>query len=158
MAITSFHQLCADLCEVCGVPAPELAPDESGLLGMTLTLHEVDVCLHHAPLAATPAVHVSVEFGVVPAAVELQALRELLDTNLMLHGVNAPAFARNPTSGDVLLQYAVSLDRATVAGLFESINALVLMAQQWREDYFLSSEDAQPDATSPAASVHGAYA
>jgi Tir chaperone protein (CesT) family len=158
MAIASFHQLCAELCEVCDVPTPELATDASGLLGMTLTIHEVDVCLHHAPRGATPTVHISVEFGVIPSTSELPALRALLDTNLMLHGVNAPAFARNPDSGDILLQYACPFEQVTVAGLFQSIHALASMAQQWRGDHFLSTEEVDADGDASAASALGAYA
>jgi hypothetical protein len=149
MAVASFQELCAGLCEAYDLPTTQLEPDASGLVGFRVQLRNVEVTLVESSTGTVPAAYVLVEFGPLPASDELRALQALLNTNFMLLAPNAPAFSRNPMTGDILLQHACLLSDASVLGMAESIGYLVDLATQWRVDFFL---DDQAESALPAAS------
>lgn len=143
MAVASFQALCEQVCTIFGVAPPDLQADLAGLTGFTLQLGDVEVCVAQAPGGPMPAVFVLVEFGPPPAGRELQTWHALLDANFLMLGANAPGFSRNPVTGDVVLQYACTLNEATPEGLCASIRAIADVATHWRQGHFLGESPPQ---------------
>ncbi len=135
MAVASFTDLCAGLCELVHVRTPSLKEDSLGRVGFHVVLRGATVNLVHCPHACPDHVFVLFEFGPVgqDGQQSLADLQTLLDANFVLLQVNPPVFSRNPDTGDVVLQYVFQLFDATPHDLYALIERGVNMVSNWRE-------------------------
>lgn len=135
MAVASFEDLCAGLCDLVQVPLPSLKEDSLGRVGFHVLLRGATVNLVHCPHACPDHVFVLFEFGPVrqDGPGSLADLQTLLDANFVLLQVNPPVFSRNPGTGDVVLQYVFKLFDATPHDLYALIDGGVHMVAQWRD-------------------------
>lgn len=144
MSTTGFYELAAQFCAAIESPVPELTPDGDGVLSFSAVVRDVHVAAAHDPLTHPGLVLVYATFGPVPVERELQVLRALLQANLLMTRPAAPTFTRNPDDGLVILRYACPLSELTGSALWDSLQAVIDSALQWREDYFLGPDAHQP--------------
>ncbi|WP_167784803.1 CesT family type III secretion system chaperone [Ramlibacter rhizophilus] len=134
--------LLAGLCGRLGLPPQDWVSDAGGLRGITLRLDDVDISLVDRPQEPVgPTLCLLVEFGAPAPERELEIWRTLADANFLMLGPDAPAFGRNPATGEVLLQYACPRDAATAAGLHRSLLEMARIARHWRHAFNLRAED-----------------
>lgn len=120
MALTSFDDLCASLCSLVGIDAPQLAPDEDGVVGFTITLDEVDIGFVQGARDGEPGMLMVANFGAPDEASEVRVLRELMSANFLLSGVGAPAFVRNPVTREFSLHQSWLLSQITAQDLYQT--------------------------------------
>ncbi len=135
MAVASFEDLCAGLCDLVQVPLPFLKEDSLGRIGFHVLLRGATVNLVHCPHACPDHVFVLFEFGGVrqDGPGSLADLQSLLDANFVLLQVDPPFFSRNPETGDVVLQYVFKLFDATPHEVYALIDRGVDKVSQWRD-------------------------
>ncbi|WP_194792945.1 CesT family type III secretion system chaperone [Caenimonas koreensis] len=136
MAVASFQDLCAGLCDLVNVPTPTLGEDALGRVGFHVVVRGATVNLVHCPHACPDHVFVLFEFGPVGQSgpdsfADLQAL---LDANFVLLQVNPPVFSRNPATGEAVLQYVFQLFDASPHDLHALIERGVQMVERWHAD------------------------
>ena len=136
-----FAELAAALCKAAGAALPPLAPDGSGGVGLRLEIDGVAVSVTHYPAHFPEHVFVLVAFGSVPASAEADAFRELLDANLMMLRPGAPAFARDPLDGQIVLQASCALAETSGDALLAGIRAAVGKAIEWRRVHRLAPDE-----------------
>lgn len=140
MAISSFHELASAFGELSGTTPPVLEADEDGVTAFHLLVRGIYVNLAHAAGSNPGAVFLMVGFGPVPPDNEAEVWRMLMDINFLMMSTNAPAFSRDPNSGEVLLQMVVPLENIEVTAFYQfACSQLVDLALRWRSDYFLES-------------------
>ncbi len=154
MSSTDFSALCQALCTQLGVQPPELEPDPLGVVGFTVQLRGVDLAvLHTRPTDAFTLLLVN--FGPLDEDREPGIWRALMDANFLLVGPDAPAFSRNPVTGEVLLQHVLPLADVDAAQLRARMVHMAEVALQWRKDFFLSAgaqaQFARPQDPAPSA-------
>ncbi len=150
MAIANFEQLCGAFCEMAGIETPTLAPDAHGSLAFTVRVRGVLVSALQVQGGSDTAI-VLAELGAMPESHGIDGWLTLLKMNMQLQAQDLPVFSRNPGNGEVVLQQALPLWRASPALVFERIEMLVDMAQQWREGCFEFDEAVdRPDGPLPA--------
>jgi hypothetical protein len=135
MAIGSFEGLCAGFCEIISVSPPALSEDAQGLCAFNVVWRGVTVNLVHCPRTSPDHIFAVFELGPVETSGSrsLADMRTLLEANFVLLRVHAPAFSRNPATGDAVLQYVYSLFDATPQGLYQLIEEGVDWVSQWQE-------------------------
>ncbi|MEJ7929220.1 CesT family type III secretion system chaperone [Ramlibacter sp. AN1015] len=141
MAVSSLSALCEGVCALLGVPAAVLAPDALGLLAFSLTIEETSISVLQRPAADPGMATIVVELGEPPAEAELALLRHLLNANFALCLPHGPLFARNPVTGQALLQLPCPLDLVTPDSVYRSLLQATEFAGQWRQQ---AREIAQP--------------
>lgn len=135
--MTSFADICRQVCERFGRPPPETAAPTHGIAAFSLQLDGVDVTLS-AQERVPDELLVHVDLGPVPANHAAAAWNALMEANYLLLGDGGPSFARNIMSGDALLQHAVHLgEEGAVDHLLEALADMVSVALRWRQDHFL---------------------
>ena len=144
MTTTGFYELAAQFCTAIDSPIPELTPDSDGVLSFSAVVRDVHVAAAHDPVAHPGLVFVFATFGPVPPERELQALRALLQANLLMIRPVAPTFTRNPDDGQIILRYACPLPELTGSALWDGLQTVIDSALQWREDFFLGPDAHQP--------------
>lgn len=133
MSSISFHDLAAQFCEAAGSPAPELLPNEDGVLAFTAMVRAVQVTVTHDPALQPGHAVMFVTFGPVPPHRQLEVYRDLLHNNLLLVQAGAPAFSLNPFDDQVILQYMCPLPGASGTLLWAGLQGVVDGALQWRQ-------------------------
>lgn len=134
MAYPDVQALAGALCTLAGAPSIELSEDERGAQGFHLNIEGVVVNLSHVHAVDPDSVFVIACIGQPPPEHELLVWRALAEANFLLIGANSPVFSRDPVTGDVLLQQAVSLARVDAASLYGFIARLAAYAARWRLD------------------------
>jgi hypothetical protein len=150
MPIADFEQLCKGFCEIAGMQAPDLAPNDQGVWAATLHMRGVPVSvLQFDP--NDPTAYLIAEFGSLPEDQALPGWLALLDTNLSLAGkhAHAPAFSRNPGTGEVLLQWGCPLADVTAVDVYQRVIAMVDLARHWRTSHFLAHANAGESPAAP---------
>jgi hypothetical protein len=148
MTVANFEELTKGFCELAQVPTPTLEPDSAGMLAFHICVADVNINVIYMPQSCVDHAFILVEFGSIPEDKERDAWRALMEANFLLLQARAPSFSLNPTTGDVVLQYAYSFFEATPEGFFKAVNSIADVATQWRENFFLNDpqeEDVQPD-------------
>lgn len=135
MAVASFENLCADFCEIVGVPTPALTEDLLGRVAFHVTLRGTTVNLVHLPRVCPDHIFVLFELG--PLGTDSPEtsldLQYLLEANFSLLKLNPPVFSRNPDTGDVLLQYVYPFFDASGHDLRELIDDGIDLVVHWRD-------------------------
>ena len=144
MPLTSFHELAAQFCKAAGSPAPELQPNEDGVLAFMATVRGVDVTVTQDPALQPGHAVVFVAFGYVAQDRQLEVYRDLLHNNMLLVQAGAPAFSLNPFDQQVILQYMCPLHSASGANLWAGLQGVVDGALQWRQALSQALPAAQP--------------
>jgi hypothetical protein len=105
---------------------------------LAIAIDGVPVMLtYYEPVKADRA-FVFTNFGAIPPELELAAMRRLLEINFMLYQGSAPAFARDPESGQVMLLGEVPLATATPEAVLMYMRAVAAQALEWRKGYFIA--------------------
>jgi len=132
MALKNLQELCNGICASLGRPAPTLAADKLGVLSFTLRIEDIDIDLVEigGDEGVGPQLLVAVNFGAVPPGQESALLPHLLESNFLMMGENAPAFGRDPRSGDIALQCAIALADTSVDAVCRALVALADAAKK----------------------------
>lgn len=134
MAIASFEDLCAGVCELVGMPVPRLDTRIDGVRAFHFDVRDVKVNVIHAVARSPDHVFVLFEMGPLPDgdAAALRAMKTLLDSNFpsLRHG--APSFGLNPASGAAVMQLEMPLFDATPIGLLDLLDGGVDRTLRWR--------------------------
>jgi hypothetical protein len=141
MAISNIEALCAGLCELLGVPSPQLVPNAKGTLAATIRLRGVNVAMQQFANRHADCVFLRVDMGEVYEQHELAAWRVLMQANLRLVGEWAPRFSRHPATGHATLHWPCPLMPLNVPEFHRRVQALVDACCKWREDQFLENAD-----------------
>jgi hypothetical protein len=139
MAVSSFEDFCASLSGLMGVDPPPLQPDDMGAVGFTVIYRDARIGFMRADFGADPGLLMMVEFGAPPPEQELQILRHLLDANFLMGGMGAPAFERDPATGEISLRHSFLLSQVSVQGVFQDIADAAEAVANWRESHFLEA-------------------
>lgn len=118
---------------------PPLDPDGCGGLGLRMEIDGIAVSVMHYPAHFPEHAFVLVVFGPVPASAEAEVFRELLDANMAMLRPGAPAFARDPTDGQIVLQASCALSQTGGEALLSGIRAAVGKAIEWRRVHRLAA-------------------
>jgi hypothetical protein len=132
MPIANFEQLCTHVCEIAGVPAPELSEDQEGITAFTVRIDEALVSvMQHRELQRS--VVIAGVLGTVPDEDQDRACRLLIEANYLSIGrPQMQTASRNPVTGEFVLHVAQSLDDTSGAAVYESITRMAALASQWR--------------------------
>jgi hypothetical protein len=113
---------------------------------LAIAIEGVPVMLAYYETVKADSAFVFTNFGAVPPELELAALRRLLEINFILYQGSAPAFAREPESGDVMLLGEVPLATATPETVLSYMRAVSAQALEWGKGYFIGDSGAtSPD-------------
>lgn len=104
---------------------------------LALVIDSVSMLLIYKPEVTDRCAFVFCDFGPASPASELQALRHLLHTNLLMYRGGGPAFGRDPDSGHILLLCEVPLELATPATLMTYLQQLSSHARAWQQEHHL---------------------
>ena len=151
MAVAKFRELREGiitlLSQNAGKPFEGAPTEDNPLLKdldtLAIAIDGVPVMLTYHEAAKADRAFVFTNFGEIPPEVELAALRRLLDINFILYQGNAPAFARDADSGQVMMLGEVPLATATPEAVLTYMRAMSVQALDWRKSYFLSNVDAK---------------
>lgn len=146
MSAASFEDFCSSLCELIDVVPPALVPDAHGTTGFTVVYREATIGFVKDERGAQPGLLMVVALGAPPPDRELDVLRRLMDGNFAMLGVESPAFARNPSTGQLWLCHAFQLAQLDVQRIFQRISAVADMVDNWKAHYFLDEPLAQTPA------------
>jgi hypothetical protein len=133
----AFTELAAALCRAAGMVPPAITRDAAGGLGLSLVVDGVAVTVTHHPANFPDHVFVVVAFGVVPACVEANVLRELLAANLLMLRPGSPSFGIDPRDGQVVLQACCAMSQTSGDALLGGIRVAVERAVEWRQAHRL---------------------
>ena len=135
MAVANFQELCAGFCEIAGLRAPLLVPDESGLVAFHFDFNGVTIDVMHWPQRCAHSAYVAFAFGALPADQGERAshMQLLMMANFVSFWQPQGTFACNPAGGAVVLQYSYSLADATPHALLELVEHGATLAQEWRK-------------------------
>ena len=153
MAVASFQDLCAGICELVQVTPPALAADHQGLIAFHLVWRGVTVSFVHCPDTSWDHLFVIFELGPLSAEASPRAHAQglaLLDANFALLQVHPPVFSRDPATGQALLQHVVPLFDATPSGIYALLDSKVESILQWRADAPAREADASRGPCAPA--------
>lgn len=130
----AFKNLCADFCELAGLPPSE--PDgEAGGASLAIEFDEVPLTIAQTEASAQDLVLVA-RLGTPQPDAELPVSRMVLEANYYLLGHDAPVFSRHPESGEILLQYVLALADCTPASLYGVAAQAAQLARRWRSGAF----------------------
>lgn len=135
MRAAEFDRLCDELAVLLGTKAAQLEERKSGLWVLPLPIDGDRIYLLHAPDVDAHAASIVVEFGALPSDCEFSGLLDLLEANRTFHGSFTPRFARDPETGEVLLQFTFRLHDISAEVVYSKIMDMILMAREWRERY-----------------------
>ncbi len=139
MPAATFKDFCLMLCSLIDVTPPDLTPDAQGVVGFTVDCQGASVNFMEGEYGSEPGLLMSVMFGAPPADQELEVLRSLMDANFLLAGMMAPAFVRNPATGEIALHQSYLLSQVDVQGIYQGIANAAAAVEAWREDPMLLS-------------------
>jgi hypothetical protein len=154
MALQNLQELCKGICASLGMPAPTLAPDPQGTVSFTLRIDDIDIDLieidegDQGEAGGGPLLQLAVNFGAVPPGHESALLPLLLESNFLMMGENAPAFGRDPRTGDIALQCGIALATTHVDAVCRALIALSDAAKKLKPA--LAQVGAAPRAPDPA--------
>ena len=159
MSTHTFESLCLGLCDIAQVPRIALDTGPQGSIAFHLKRKGVTVAVLHFPQACDDYAFLLFEFGAIPYD-DPRAARivlALLDCNFLVPDPWAPAFGRNPFTGDAAVRSVYPLAAASPVELLQKIDIGVDLALEWRRDYFLKQDaagatDARPAPGLPAES------
>ncbi|WP_081069383.1 CesT family type III secretion system chaperone [Burkholderia diffusa] len=81
------------------------------------------------------------DFGELPQTRQQDALRRLLEINILLSsGVSPASFCVNPENGHVIFSYRALLAQTDAPALAGSLQSCVEQAREWRANHFLAHE------------------
>ncbi len=138
----TFATLCIGLCEVAGVSAPDMMPDEAGGLAIEIDLQGVRVVIAQHPRLDSEQLLLMATFGPLPAEQRLEACRALLNINCQSHSLGY-AFACNPAGGDVVLKQLCAVGEISPQDLYQRLVQMVEGIHGWRQHHFLETTDEQ---------------
>ncbi|MES2787888.1 MAG: hypothetical protein V4684_20635 [Pseudomonadota bacterium] len=145
MSVANFQALCDGFCAAANAPAPQVAPDNQGVMVFSTTIAEVAINIMHTPETHPDSAFVLIDFGPPPAEREAEALRALLLVNFTMLGEDtASTFSIHPIYGNVTLQAKYPFQGRSGVELLRSVRVLVAMALQWRETHFLQTPSQSP--------------
>ena len=151
MALKNLQELCNGICASLDMPAPTLAPDPLGTVSFTLRIQDIDIDLIETDEGEEgdgPRLHLAVNFGAVPPGHESALLPLLLESNFLMMGENAPAFGRDPHSGNISLQCGIALADTHVDAVCRTLVALSDAARKLKPA--LAEAGSMPRAPDPA--------
>ena len=141
MTTANFEQLCTGLCEVAGMPAPDFtmaSPGPDDTPEIEVCIDEKFVILSDEQVHGCPNASIAVRLGALPVGDELEACRRLMDINV--DSLNSrTAFARDFSTGDIVLVQAYMYEDGTPIDLYQRILRLVAAAEEWRSASTLHS-------------------
>lgn len=127
MALKNLQELYEGIRASLGIPAPTLAPDPLGGVSFTLRIQDIDIDLielGEGDGSGGPRLQLAVNFGAVPPGQAAALLPLLLESNFLMMGENAPAFGRDPRTGDIALQCGIALADTHVDAVCRALIAL----------------------------------
>ncbi len=157
MALKNLQDLCSGICASLGVPAPALVADPLGTVSFTLRIHDIDIDLIEIDDGAQghasdgPRLLLVVNFGAVAPGRESALLPLLLESNFLMMGENAPAFARDPHTGDIALQCGIAMADTHVDAVCHTLIALADAARKLKPA--LAEAASAPRSPDPAGRV-----
>jgi len=139
MSIHSMQELCAGFCALALIAAPELRAMDDGVIAFNVTWHGVAVDVIAKPDAGPGHAFVLFDLGMPDGtrADPPRVLLALMHANFMALRANQPVFSCHPDTNAAVLQWALPLQDAAAADLYQVIEEGVNLARQWRETYFL---------------------
>ncbi|CAN5446809.1 hypothetical protein BH11PSE7_BH11PSE7_13850 [soil metagenome] len=111
---------------------PAITHDAAGGVGLALVVDGVAVTVSHHLAHFPDHVFVVVAFGPVPASIEADVFRELLDANLLMLRPGSPSFGRDPRDGQVVLHACCRMSETNGNALLDGIRVAVARAAEWR--------------------------
>jgi hypothetical protein len=159
MAVASFEDLCAGLCELVKVSPPPLKADENGLIAFHIVLRGETVNFVYRPHTCPEHMFVLFDLGPLDHGTEESAaqLQALLDANYALLELNPPFFSRNPATGDAVLQYTTSLFEATPDDVYTLVDDGIAQIARWRQQVSkrgASTDESAATEGAPMAMLH----
>ncbi|MBP6405383.1 MAG: hypothetical protein KA335_06980 [Ramlibacter sp.] len=137
-----FNDFCRALCEVAGCPMPEAAINDAGAAAIAFDVRGVEITVGHDPARADPLAFTVARFGPLPQERTLEACMALLETNAHMSGDNAPSFALDPATHDVLLVSARPMRATPPQSAYQAMVQLADIAVEWRDGHFLRADAA----------------
>jgi hypothetical protein len=135
MAVANVEELCAGFCEIAGIQAPVLKPDERGLIAFHVKYRGVTVDVMHCPQRCSDRAFIIIGFGTLSLDDDEDAgwSRAMLRANFVTLQQPQGVFACNPATDEFVLQYTYPLFEATPHALLELVEQGTTAALQWRD-------------------------
>jgi len=141
MALTHFEQFVHGMVQALAVPLPDNLDDgEEPLHGLEFNHHGMPVKLIEASDDADPRVLVFCVFGKLPAEMELEGLRKLMEINLFLGNEGNTVFGRDAETGEINFRFEQALSTIRLDGFVDALDQMAAQATEWRETFFLADE------------------
>lgn len=145
MTIASFEQLVQALAQRLAVAVDTPAEDVGEpLYGFEFNHYGMTVRLMQITDDDDARVQVFCNFGRLPAELEREGLRKLMEINLFLGNEGNTLFGCDAETGEINFRFEHLLSTINLDNLFESFDRLAAQAAEWRETYFLE-DDAELD-------------
>jgi hypothetical protein len=140
MSVHRLEYLCAGFCEIANLAVPELRQQDDGIVAFNVNWRGVAVDVMAKPSPNADHAFVLFDLGVPDSARAdpLRVLLALMHANFASLRANQPVFSCHPQTNTVVLQWSMALAHTTPAHLLHVIQEGAALANQWREDYFLS--------------------
>lgn len=133
----AFTELAAALCRAAGIALPAITQDAAGGFSLGLVIDGVAATVTHHPASFPDHVFVVVIFGAVPASIEADVFRELLQANLLMLRPGSPSFGLDPRDGQIVLQASCAICETSGNALLDGIRVAVGRATEWRQAHRL---------------------
>lgn len=144
MSLTHFEQFAHGVVSVLGVPMPDHFDDgDEPMHGLEFDHHGMPVKLLEASDEPDPHVLVFCVFGKLPAELELEGLRKLMEINLFLGNEGNTVFGRDAETGEVNFRFEQQLSTLRLEGFVDALDQLAAQAAEWRETFFLDDAAAE---------------
>ena len=140
----NFRELCVELYSAAASPLPDFDFDQPRTVSISVAVDGIEVVVRHQPARVPMDTQLSVAFGPLPRENPLAACRVLMDINSLMLWNRECSFARDPATGEIVLQYGYSLRDQAAPDLYASIRELADIANGWRQHSFLCASGDSP--------------
>lgn len=127
-----FKSFTHAFCDILGAKPPALTVDDQGRQAFHTTMYGTTVSVLHRKAVAHDLAFVVFNLGAMPKAQGERGGFDLLDLNFQLIGKDSPVFARNPATGDILLQASFRFAEKSPHDLLHVISQCADLAAMWR--------------------------
>ncbi len=146
-----FLQLRTAVCEVAGLPVPQLEPDEHGRLSFHIRLRGHTVAFIYMPAYNNTHVFMHAEFGPMPPLAGDDGWRMLMQSNTLMFGNDSRVFGLASTQ-QLTCQWTYPIVATTGQELYASVSRYADWANQWHAGHFFDQEarNMAPNSSVPA--------
>lgn len=137
MSMTTFPGLVQALVQQLALPVTVDGDPDEPLHGFEFDHFGMTVRLVEDGPDEEPRVLVFCDFGVLPAAAELEGLRKLMEINLFLGAQGYSVFGRDAASGAINFRFDQDLAHLHLDTFVNALDQLAAQAAEWRQTWFL---------------------